>query len=48
MKTLWRVLWLGVSLTIVSASAQTIPDDPVVAPDSQESADHNVTFPVDI
>ena len=25
-----------------------IPDDPVVAPDPQESADNNVTFPVDI
>ena len=25
-----------------------IKDDPTVAPDSQESADNNVTFPVDI
>lgn len=26
----------------------TIPDDREVAPDEQESADNNVTFPVDI
>lgn len=29
-------------------SAQTIEDDPVVAPDSAESADFDLTFPVDI
>ena len=44
----WRVLWLGIALMIVSASAQSVADDPVVAPDSRESADNNVTFPVDI
>jgi hypothetical protein len=26
----------------------TIEDDPIIAPDSSESADANVTFPVDI
>jgi hypothetical protein len=26
----------------------TIQDDPVIAPDSKESADSNVSFPVDI
>lgn len=26
----------------------TIQDDPIIAPDSAESADSNVTFPVDI
>jgi hypothetical protein len=26
----------------------TIEDDPIIAPDSKESADSNVTFPVDI
>lgn len=29
-------------------SAQTIEDDPTVAPDPDESADNNITFPVDI
>lgn len=48
MKTLWRTLWLGLSLAIASAAAQTIPDDPVIAPDAHESADHTLSFPVDI
>jgi hypothetical protein len=26
----------------------TIPDDPTLVPDDKESADNNVTFPVDI
>jgi hypothetical protein len=26
----------------------TIPDDPTIVPDDKESADNNVTFPVDI
>jgi len=26
----------------------TIQDDPIIAPDAEESADHNVSFPVDI
>jgi hypothetical protein len=29
-------------------SAQSIEDDPTVAPDPEESADNNITFPVDI
>jgi hypothetical protein len=29
-------------------SAQTIEDDPTVAPDEDASADNNVTFPIDI
>jgi len=28
--------------------AVTIEDDPTIAPDAKESADNNVTFPVDI
>lgn len=28
--------------------AQTIADDPIIAPDAAESADNNVSFPVDI
>jgi len=29
-------------------SAQAIEDDPTVAPDPEESADNNITFPIDI
>jgi hypothetical protein len=28
--------------------AETIPDDPTVAPDPNQSADHNVSLPADI
>lgn len=28
--------------------AATIEDDPIIAPDANQSADNNVTFPVDI
>jgi hypothetical protein len=28
--------------------AQTIADDPIIAPDAAESADNNISFPVDI
>lgn len=31
-----------------SDSAQTIEDDPTVAPDPEESADNSVSFPIDI
>ena len=48
MKVFWRILSLGLALAIVSATAQTIPDDPVVAPGTHESADHTLSFPVDI
>jgi hypothetical protein len=29
-------------------SASSVQDDPVIAPDPHESADNNVSFPVDI
>jgi hypothetical protein len=29
-------------------SAQTIEDDPTIAPDEESSADNNITFPIDI
>jgi hypothetical protein len=48
MKSIWKLFWLGASLFVLTASAQQIPDDPVVAPDARESADNNITFPVDI
>ena len=31
-----------------SDSAQSIEDDPTIAPDPETSADNNVTFPIDI
>jgi len=32
----------------VAEESATIADDPIIAPDSSESADSNVSFPVDI
>jgi hypothetical protein len=32
----------------VAEESATIVDDPIIAPDSSESADSNVSFPVDI
>jgi hypothetical protein len=32
----------------VAEESATIQDDPIIAPDSKESADSNVSFPVDI
>jgi hypothetical protein len=49
--TLLSLLAIGTTLVTLRAVAQTdeqITDDPTVAPDPQESADNNVSFPIDI
>lgn len=33
---------------VAQSDARTIEDDPTIAPDPQESADNNISFPVDI
>ncbi|MFO7277013.1 MAG: hypothetical protein DIU56_008270 [Pseudomonadota bacterium] len=60
MQRTWRMIWamtllsllaIGTTLVTLRAVAQTdeqITDDPTVAPDPQESADNNVSFPIDI
>lgn len=57
--TFLAMLGIGVAFVALRAVAQaptpsaaeesaTITDDPIIAPDSSESADSNVSFPVDI
>jgi hypothetical protein len=60
MKSTWRLIWItalmgllctgGAALITMRAAAQeqTIEDDPTAVPDPKESADNNVSFPVDI
>lgn len=57
--TFLAMLGIGVGFVTLRAVAQdakpsaaeesaTIQDDPIIAPDAKESADSNVSFPVDI
>jgi hypothetical protein len=54
-RPLWALLFLAalctgtgaLALKAVAQGAQTIQDDPTIAPDPAQSADNNITFPVD-